>query len=373
MKMKKKLIFALIFPVLLSSCQQIRKNYDIVYYQNKLMFEDQFLICQLGDIHLSTSSNLDREFAYIEKAIYSYGDYFNKNKNVPNQGKPSLIILNGDIFMNATKDIVNRTFEFFESLEITYAFNYGNHDLQGSYSSNYINNYLLTHQSQYNMYKNPADDNIFGNSNYYIDLVSGTELKYQIFIMDSNCFYLSDYDSFHQDQLQWYQKVILESNGYNKMPNNIDENTFAKSLLFCHIPINEFGDAINEFHQKNGDVETYQDDYCKDLESCSSSSMNSGLFSLMTKLKSTVGIASNHDHITSTDIKYSGGSDWPIRFIYGEKTGDNIYHDEKMMGATFYNLNENTKLSMYGNELYFSLTKMYVPYEGDVEVIWQNQ
>lgn len=372
MKFYKYLLSLLLFPMTLMACSTStsQRVYNISSYTSTLTFEDGFLICHLGDIHLSTSSNLDREFEYIEKAVYSYATVNNINVQL---AKPSLLVLNGDIFMNANKEIVTRAFEFFESLEIPYAFNYGNHDLQGSYSSGYINNLLTSGDYQYSLYKNPSNDNVYGNSNYVINLMSSGSLAFQIIILDTNSHYLGDYDTIHDDQLSWYTRVILESNGYSSMPSTISDDTFKKSIVFGHIPIPEFEDAINYYHDLAGDSISYLDNYCNDQEGVYSSSDNSGFYDLMASLKSTVAIASNHDHINSTDIFYQKSEDYnPIRFIYGEKTTSNLYYDEDTIGATFYSIHENPTISDYGNTMYFELTKIHVPYEGDCTILWQN-
>lgn len=376
MKINKLLAFSMLFPLTLCSCNNnVTRQYSLEAYISNLAFRDQFLICHLGDLHFSTSSNLERDFEYLRKVIYSYAEVKNVNPNIVNVGKPALIIINGDTFMNATKDIVIKTFEFFDSLEIPYAFNYGNHDLQGSYTGNFINNYLLNNDSPYNMYRNPYNDNVFGNSNYVINLVNPLgQSQFQIFLMDSNCFYYGDYDSIHEDQIAWYQRMLLYFNGYNSLPTNIDNNTFKKSMIFTHIPLLEFGDAINSYHDNAGNAVSYQDNYCNDLEEFSPSPMNSSLFDTVLKYRSTVSISANHNHTISSDIFYKkGGSDWPVRLIFGEKTTTNLYCEDSMVGATFYNINENLQYSQYNSPLYFNITKVHVPYEGEPSIIWQNQ
>lgn len=376
MKKNKLLAFLMLFPLALCSCNNnAPRQYSSEAYISNLSFRDQFLICHLGDLHFSTSSNLERDFEYLRKVIYSYAEVKNVNPNIVNVGKPALIIINGDTFMNATKDIVIKTFEFFDSLEIPYAFNYGNHDLQGSYTGNFINNYLLNNDSPYNMYRNPYNDNVFGNSNYVINLVNPLgQSQFQIFLMDSNCFYYGDYDALHEDQIAWYQRMLLYFNGYNSLPTNIDNDTFKKSMIFTHIPLLEFGDAINYYHDNAGNTVSYQDNYCNDLEEFSPSPMNSGLFDTVLKYRSTVSISANHNHTISSDIFYKKeGSDWPVRLIFGEKTTTNLYCEDSMVGATFYSINENLQYSQYNSPLYFNITKVHVPYEGEPSIIWQNQ
>lgn len=244
--------------------------------------------------------------------------------------------------------------------------------MQGSYTSNFIRQELK--KGEYSVFKDQDNDDVFGNSNYVINLVQGSKLAFQVYIFDSNSFIFGDYDNIHQDQVDWYERMVLSTNGYTSKPEVIDENTFVKSLAFFHIPTQEFQIAIDDFKNKNGeDVHVDGDNFCIVNESVSFANEPTTLIDKMQELKSTVGIGVAHDHINSTDIWYSGDSDWPIRLIYGNKAGNNIYFQEDMMGATFFTINESLTTSKNGNTLYFNLTKVLLNYENEVSIEWENQ
>lgn len=359
----KNTSFILLVGLMLSSCQNPSKVYQYEDYVSNLTYVDQFLICQLGDLHLSKASFLDDDFAYIEKTIKSYSVV----KNVPYEmAKPNILIFNGDTFMNADKNVVIKTLDFIDSLDIPYAFTWGNHDLQGSYYPEFILDELSKRPNS--LLKNPKDDNVYGNCNYVVNLFHMDELMFQLYFLDSNSFVFAGYDTFHQDQIDWYEKMVIESQRLSSNP--------TKSLAFFHIPTIEFETAINQFGAKMGEVKKDEYNYCYINESISYPNKNSGLVDKMFELNSTVGIGVNHDHINSTDLWYYGQYDHPIRLIYGNKATRNIYYDDDMLGAAFYTLNEkvNALDEKTNKKSYFKLTKVLVPYdeEKEVSIEWER-
>lgn len=379
MENSNKRFFALaVLSCLLCSCAPSNIHYETEDYKTVLPWKEGFTICQLNDLHLSTSSNLNQEFEYFRKVIFS-----NVGTN------PDLIILDGDSFMDANREIVDKTISFFDGLNIKYAFTYGNHDLQGFYSSNYINQALLSAKNA--IYKNPSSrgqDDVYGRSNYFIDLKDGNTLKWQLFLLDSNTYYNTSYDVIHDDQVEWYKRCLIEENGYDASTidvNTIDGSTFAKSLAFFHIPTTEFKTAIDEFKTVSPNSKTYLDQYCDARESVSlgdNPTQKGNIIQVMQEYKSTVGIGVGHDHINNTDIYYSGSSDWPIRLIYGMKTGRGIYHDEDMIGGCFYTLHQDKTINTIATDginhidrdVYFDLKMIYVPYSSDIAnaTIWES-
>lgn len=363
--MKKIIKFPslLILFSLLCSCSNGAINYKDVDYIKTLNWHEDFLVCHLGDLHLNVASDIQKQLDYYQKVIYSY-----------NNQKPDVVILNGDTFMNSNKECVTRLFDFLDGLEIPYAFNYGNHDLQGSYSPDFIDNCLKN--AQYALYADTPNDNVYGRSNLLINIKNNDELKYQIFLLDSNSYLGLEYDCIHQDQIEWYERMLLSTHGYSSAPNNIANDTFKKNLLFTHIPTLEFKKAYNEYKNNFDDniPVLSGDDYCDMREGISASKKETRLFEYINKYKATTMIGVNHDHVNNTDLWYKEeNSDWAVRLIYGQKAGISCYFDETNIGATFYQLFDTPKKSINGNDLYFNDIKMYVPYSGEAEILWQNE
>lgn len=335
-------------------------RYETKDYIKELQWKENFLVCHFGDLHISGLTNFNYEFEWYKKVVYS-----NSNQ------KPDLIILNGDVFMNANKEGVRRTFEFFDSLDIPYVFNYGNHDLEGSYSPEFIEKTIANSRNCLN--PSTPNDDVYGRSNFLINLVDNDDLKYQIFIMDSNSYKYDNYDDIHQDQIDWYERMLLDTHGYTQAPDVIDENTFTKSLFFCHIPPREFRTARDNFKDNNPGVRVLGDNFFDGREGIGHGNNETQLLNVLSKYQATTMIASNHDHENIFDLWYNHNqSSWPIRFIYGLKAGYSCYYADDLIGGTFYTLFENPKLSTHGNNLYFKDSMIYVPYEGEASVLWEN-
>ena len=364
--MKNIIKFPSLFLVglLLCSCSTGVVRYNDEDYVKTLAWHEDFLVCHLGDLHLSVATDLTKQFQYYEKVIYSY-----------NNTKPDVIVLNGDTFTNANKECVYRLFDFLDGLQIPYAFSYGNHDLQGSYNPEYIDQCLKN--SQYALFANTPNDGVYGRSNVAINIKDGDELKYQIYLIDSNSYIGLDYDCIHQDQIDWYERMLLSTHGYSEVPSNIDKTTFVKNLMFTHIPTYEFETAYNSYLSRNSGNETPssdKDEYCVMGEGVSYSTIRTNLFEYINKYKATAMVGVNHDHINNTDIWYKeDNSDWYVRLVYGLKTGISSYFDGDNIGASFYTLYDSPKKSIHGNDLYFKDVKMYVPHVGEASILWQNE
>ena len=344
------------FVSLLCSCATSGGvRYDIEEYKTDLEWKEGFTVCQLNDLHLSTLSNLDEEFEYYGKLVKA------------NDGKlPDFIVLNGDAFMDANQRIVDRTVAFFDSLGVPFAFTYGNHDTQGFYSDNYINKKML--ESEKSVYKNPNSqgrDDVFGNSNYFVNLKAGNDLKWKLIFMDSNSYYDWDYDAIHDDQVEWYERAILESSGHDSKPALVEDGTFVKSLLFFHIPTPEFETATTAFKNNYPDDKINEDQYCDVRESISSGAnkhMNKNIIDTIQEYRSTVSIGVAHDHINNTDLRYLGEGDWPVHLIYGMKSSQGIYHNKDIMGAAFYTLLSSKRVNSFTNDVYFDLKFVSLQY-----------
>jgi len=369
MKIKSILFLLSSFPLLLTSCGNL-KRYPSDKYETELKWKENFIVCHLGDLHISTLTNLPKTFEYLDKLIYSYDALSLKI--------PDVIVLNGDTFMDADKYVVDTVLDHINSWNIPFAFTYGNHDKQGLYSSNYINQKLLSLKNS--VLKNPENDDVYGDSNYYINLRDyndASKLKYQLYFLDSNTYVNMKYDSVHDNQIEWYKRTVIENN------QGKNANEYAPSLMFMHIPTEQFVTAIDDFDEKyNKDnpnpVTKVKDDYSDCLKKVSSCETPTNLFNTIQELKSTVGICVNHDHINNTDLKYKGNGDWPVRLIYGSKSSTEIYYEERTLGACFYTLFSSPKVSKRDstNSLYFSLRRVHLSYNQLIEertILWENE
>lgn len=361
--MKKPILFLGIVPLLVS-CSNYGP-YNLSDYQTTLEYKDGFSVLVLNDLHLAYTTELQNEFDYYLKVIFSkaallypsldvvelYKDEAYKDELY--QFAPDIIFLNGDTFMNANKKVVKETFKFFDSLKIPFGFAQGNHDFQGFYSNRFIDQVMK--DSTYCVNKNPVNDDVTGDTNYVVNLVKNNEVKWQLFGLDCNSYENFAYDCIHQDQVDWYKKQVIDSK------NRRSSNDYAPSLIITHIPLQEFEDAWEK--ESNGTFSIIPDESYTGksswwmLEGVSASPKEDQLFETIQELEgATKGIIVAHDHINLTDFYYSGEGNHDVRLIYGMKTGQGIYHDERMMGGTFYELDESGT---------FEIIRLNVPYGFD--------
>ncbi|MCD8194992.1 MAG: hypothetical protein LUD22_01665 [Coprobacillus sp.] len=342
-------------PILcLASCSETNASLDD--YISELEFHENFTICNLNDVHLSAISNLDRDFEFVKNSVYSISEIN------PDISEPDLIVLNGDAFMGANKKVVDKFFDFMDSFGIPWCYDYGNHDYQGTYSHGYIDSVLKTKENC--LYKSP-DDDVYGNSNYVINLVENGSTKWQIYVFDSNQYYKTSYDVIHDDQIEWYEKEIQYANGISSV-EEVSTTEMIPSLTFFHIPFEEFqyawDDVGNAKYGGNDEVGYW---YMYDA-GVSDGYRDNDLFEVMQQYESTVGIVCGHDHTNNSDFYFNGGgregyTDWTIRLIYAEKCTYNIYHDEDITGAAFFTLSSEDNT--------FTCTRTRVDYDGNVSEI----
>ena len=349
-------IFSINIPLfaLLLSCSNNVSSPDLKDYVSSIDISVSFNILNFNDIHLSTVSDLDEQCIYIERLITSPRSLnllSNEKSNV------DLIVLNGDTFLGADQTVVSRFLEFIDSFEIPFAYTYGNHDFEGLYNSSFIEEVL--NNCHYSMLLNPKDD-VYGNSNYVINLTSGEQIRWQLYFFDSNSYYLGGYDVIHDDQIEWYkQQIRLANNLGPEIDGSRDD--LIPSLAFFHIPFEEFEEAwANQDKQLYGvDGENYW--YMGDGKVAHGYKDND-LFETMSNFRSTRAVICAHDHMNLANFLYCDeDSTFPINLIYGMKTGDELYHHSDLMGATL--------LTLDGASSNFDVKFIRANYEGEVGII----
>lgn len=317
----KQFSLLLVVPFLIGCAKGVTASLDD-YLNEITKSTDEFVVCSLQDIHLSNLSTVDDELAYLEKAVYSKGKLEGTNE------KPDLIVLNGDTFMDTNKNTVNRFFKWIDSLDIPFAYTYGNHDLQNSYSNTFIDRTVKACKNS--VLLNP-EDNVYGDANYVINMKKGNNTLWQVFVFDSNTYYGFDYDVVHDDQIKWFAdetEYAKQKNGGVAIPN----------VCYMHIPFEEFDEAWQELGdgQLGGHLDKNGDAFYM-AEPVSKGYRDNNLYETMQE-HYTRGVICAHDHINNTDWHYNKGGKGMVRLVYGEKSGHGIYHDERIMGAMFTTL-----------------------------------
>ncbi len=339
---KKYLPLLMVLASSLTSCATL-KSYPLeTYHQNLTGFEDQYRVCVLSDIHLSILSDMAYECDYLKHVIYSEAILDGKDVDALSDTEleayaPKVIILDGDVFQTIDKSVVDRFFDWIDTLGIPFAFTYGNHDYHGLYGFRYIDQKIK--KCQNSLLINPVDDDVFGESNYVLNLYDGTNLKWQLFIFDSNDYYRLDYDIIHEDQVKWYENQVNWAKA--------QAGQVVPSIAYFHIPIEEFEEAWSL--ESDGTLSKHPNSTFAGYNPKSTWAMldtgvargykSNDLYEKAQELKSTKAFVVGHDHTNNTDFYYNKDNNGAIRLVYTTKTGHGIYHDTRIMGCNFIYLN----------------------------------
>ena len=306
---------AFISLLALSACGT--REYKPQDYILEMNYKSDFRILQLTDIHLSDKDDRETQFKFLDLL---YQDASN----------PDLVVVTGDLFTFAGKDTAKSLFDYFNSKKVPWTVCFGNHDEQCYFSVDWLTE-TLSNLGSYCMFKDLQDDNVNGNCNFVINLKEGNKVHDQLFVMDSNRYNFDlgqlGYDCFKQDQIDWYESVVK----YTKEQNGDTVN----SLMFYHIPLPEVNPAWEEAKNANAVI------YGEKREASCPPDHDYGFFSKIKDLGSTKAMFFGHDHINNFEVDYQG-----VKFCYGIKSTDRIYHDEDMLGCQTITIHDDHSLKI---------------------------
>ena len=345
-----------------------KKSYDVSEYRTTMQYYDDFKIMQLTDLHFGIETDVGAQLEIVKNNIRTE--------------KPDLIILTGDNFMYASKGIVRTLISMLNEEckllseardgRITkFTLTFGNHDNQGDYPRYFINDVVSSYvtndgeeikNSKFAAFIDFQDDNIFGLTNFYIDLVDDrsksrelVDVKYRIHIIDSNTYHFAgpdyDYDIIHNDQLD--HAVSIYKNA------TIDKS--YTGLAFFHIPLYEYQEAWEQFKASNGEsgVGTFGEDALYGYA-------NNGAYNKL-KAAGIVAFFCGHDHINYGDFIYTDPSGDKAILSYGVKANNQLYHDVEMIGyktITLKDISSDEFVSLENiNECFVNITEGYKNYE----------
>lgn len=341
--------------------------------------EGEVRIVQLADLHFTSGTDLEREEKRL-KALIEYS-------------KADLVVLTGDNTLNCSASTIDRLYEILEGCStsdhpVYYAITWGNHDTQGFYSPTYPREKALSH-APYNgghcLYTE-VDDDIYGYSNYLINLDYLGDTVYQIYFLDSNILKQTSllsysYDVIREEQIGWYEKMVIASNPNVDLTSYLaqckallEEDPDAilpslqgeviPSLSYFHVPLwqTEYAyrlykgeeargtlfEGVGENTEKSwtidglGETKVYAGYY------------DSGYFSSAEILHSCKAMFYGHDHINDfSGIYAQNRTDEGIALCYGVKTTDELTYPEGKLGVNIAMINLEGELS---------LSRGYLPY-----------
>ena len=329
-KLVKLLSLISISSLQLTSCvdMNMTKTYQISDYRLEMDFgsDDTFNLMLLSDMHFSVIMDVKQQKDHLNKMI---DDAKAKDESI------DLIVLDGDNFVDANKEVVDLFVETFDLLNIPYAVTFGNHDQQGDYDHYYFQD--LLNESDNAMFIDYEDDDLYGYANYYINLNDGDETVYRIYIVDSNSYYPDSgitysYDVIHDEQIDHINKIAEFEDG------DVAKEDHVPGLTFFHIPVYEYEDAIADYRLCDPN----------DMESCSSPGQhdnNEGIgygYKKTNMYDTLLGVNNKaifvgHDHINFSDIFYKK----EMILSYALKSSNLVYHEDDLIGYKMIHLPRN--------------------------------
>ncbi|MCQ2086756.1 MAG: metallophosphoesterase [Bacilli bacterium] len=317
MKNKFIKIFAPLSALILTSCGT--KTYDAKDYILEMNWKDNFRILQLNDLHIGNKDDQQLQFDFVDQTI--------------NDANADLIVLDGDVFTFADRVTAKRVFKWMDSHKIPWTVTWGNHDEQCYFSIDWVTGYLNDlndSDDSYCIFKDIQDDDVMGNANFAINLMKDGHVKEQLIVMDSNRYNYGKYkdydsyvgyDAFHDDQVEWYEKIVKYTTAQNG-------GTVVPSLAFFHIPFPEYDTAYSLYLEGSSEVELVHAQSPLTGEGVACPMINTHMFEKMVELGSTNGTFVAHDHKNNWAVKYKG-----ITLSYGVNSTDRVYMDKNLLGG----------------------------------------
>jgi len=281
-----------------------------------------FKVLQLSDVHIGCGiASIGKDAAAIKTV-----------EEIVTRAKPDLVIVTGDmVFPFPIKGCLNNKKEtgmfikLMEKLNVYWTVAFGNHDVE--FYTFYNRAQIAEYYESLSRNANPeskclfsrGDKEIYGEGNHIINVADadGKKILQSLILVDTNSYVegglLSNYDGTHQDQIDWYEKRILELSKINEARGG---DKVVKSLMFLHIPLREYLYAWKEYTE-NGRKDTenvihhYGDVGEKGGKICASRHDNE-MFNTITRLGSTQGVFCGHDHLNTFSLTYKG-----IRLSFG--------------------------------------------------------
>lgn len=296
------------------------------YY--RMAGQNRYSILQLTDIHITgTESVYDKDLKAVQ-TVYS----------MIQRAAPDFIILTGDVIFgtddyDANDGIraLNVISTLMDKIGIPWTWCFGNHD--HSFFDRYTSDIIASMVSQSNtlrMYKNNPAVNGYTNGTFKLYNKNGALIMGLILMDSGNIIQNTDgsygYDYIRDDQTAWYEQEVAGLR---------EDNPSVSSLLFFHIPLQEYINAwdsgIVVFGTKREDV------YC--------SSYHSSLFDKVVQLGSTKAMFVGHDHLNDYGAYYNG-----IELVYGKSIDYTAYpgieNSTEQRGATLINITSDGNYSI---------------------------
>ena len=366
--MKKQALIAVmsVLSISLTSCSGVKDYKEhLDDYVQTMKYHGDFNVLQLTDIHWNYNSSTVASISYLDKLLKETDRHIKEAQG--ENAKIDLIEITGDQFMLANANHVKSFIKYFERKAEEYGFKYtviwGNHDRHGMYNPNWLS-------KKFNKAKNciyiEPDDNLYGRSNFVINLTESGEkdskTKWQIVNLDSGASFsetavspFRDYDYLREDQVDWWLKE------HEKVGEDVP------AIAYYHIPQQDNLKAWDAIHK---DKKEYKHKFFK-LEGFADNGNEryASKFIDEGRKHNLKAAFMGHAHNVDWTVDYDG-----VVLGLGVKTGSELYfahidtksEDEAMKeGLASVGIEENfdligASLVTIKNELTFDLEHLYL-------------
>lgn len=267
---------------------------------------------------------------------------------------PDMVVYSGDQIwgrrnFKGNKDEVKRVLteltEPVSKRNIPFAVCFGNHDRQTG----------LTNAEQFEIYKTlkgfvgESAQGIDGVGNQCIEIADADEIRYLLYLIDSNSSLKVGYDNVHENQIQWYRNT--RDSYEEKLGHTIP------SVVIQHIPVCEVFELLTKvkksvkgsvrgFRTHDGEYFVLNRDRVNEngfmKESPADPQVNSGEFSAFREKGEVKGLYFGHDHNNSFHGDIDG-----IDVGYTQGAGFNVYGPGLDRGVRVIDLFTDGKLDTY--------------------------
>ncbi len=296
--------------------------------------------------------------------------------------KPDLVIVTGDVsypvpFQAGTFNNMNGAEIFaalMETLGVPWTLTYGNHDTEAYsyYSREELSDFYESEELEHCLFQRGPDD-VDGCGNSVIKVKNSQGLITQaIFLLDSHSYVDNDYfgilwkyDNIHDNQIEWYREQVEALSAQNSalldtlepasLPAEREKYETVRSLVFFHIPLEEYKLAWNEYVE-NGYQDSQDIQYRYGTVGESGGLICTGIhsdnfFETMEEIGSTQGVFVGHDHLNNFSLDYRG-----IRLTYGYSVDYlayfGIYKLGSQRGCTVIEVSPDTGFDCHGENYY---------------------
>lgn len=294
-------------------------------------------VLQLTDIHLIGAEEHYKDDILAVDAVYTMIE----------RTHPDFIVVTGDIIFGGagySSEYGMRAWDVFsclmDKIGIPWTWTFGNHD------HSFIDAFSGEEKKQLlswcnTLYMCDISEPVSGYSNGMVQVRnSDGSLCTALILLDSQNEIIdengnsSGYDYIKQDQIDWYEQQVRSL--------QTADGQDAKSMVFMHIPIEEYRDAWEALQQKKEGVSLIEGQK-KEIVSCSP--VQTRLFEKAAELGSTKAFFCGHDHLNNFHLEYFG-----IHLVYAKSIDYVAYPGIDLLteqrGATLIEMDADGRFSV---------------------------